>query len=129
MGMTETFTHKGKSWMRIPADPVDRFCVGADLGQSSDPTAIAIVRHRVEPLEKWTPEEATTRNQYSVLRQDIDERFEVPHLERVALGTSYPAIVQHVALMLGHAPLRGADLVIDQTASAHQSATCLKMPD
>jgi len=115
MGMTETFTHKGKSWMRIPADPVDRFCVGADLGQSSDPTAIAIVRHRVEPLEKWTPEEATTRNQYSVLRQDIDERFEVPHLERVALGTSYPAIVQHVALMLGHAPLRGADLVIDQT--------------
>ena len=41
MGMTERFTHKGESWMRISADPVDRFCIGVHLGQSSDPTAIA----------------------------------------------------------------------------------------
>jgi hypothetical protein len=116
MGMRETFTHKGESWMRITADPVDRFCVGVDLGQSSDPTAIAIVRHRVEPLEdEWIPERATVPNRYHILRQKIDERFEVPHLERLALGTSYPAIVQHVAEMMGRAPVRGADLVLDQT--------------
>jgi hypothetical protein len=102
--------------MRIPADPVDRFCVGVDLGQSSDPTAIAIVRHRVEPLEdQWTQTRAKVRNAWNILRQNVEEVFEVPHLERVALGTPYPVIVQHVAEMLGRAPVRGADLVIDQT--------------
>jgi hypothetical protein len=116
MAVTETFTHRGESWMRIPADPVDRFCVGVDLGQSSDPTAIAVVRHRVEPLEgEWIRERATVPNRYHILRQKIDERFEVPHLERVPLGTSYPAIVNHVTDILGRAPVRGADLVIDQT--------------
>jgi hypothetical protein len=116
MAMRETFTHRGESWMRLPADRVDRFCVGVDLGQSSDPSAIAIVRHRVEPLEdEWIPERATVPNRYHILRQKIDERFEVPHLERLALGTSYPAIVQHVAEMMGRAPVRGADLVLDQT--------------
>jgi len=116
MGMRETFTHKGESWMRIAADPIDRWCVGVDLGQSSDPTAIAVVHHRVEPLEdEWITKRATVPNRYHILRQKTDEWFEVPHLERLALGTSYPAIVQHVAAMLGRAPVRGADVVIDQT--------------
>jgi len=116
MGMRETFTHKGKPWMRITADPVDRFCIGVDLGQSSDPTAIAIVRHRVEPLEdQWTQTRAKVRNAWNIVRQNVEEVFEVPHLERVTLGTPYPIIVQHVAEMLGRPAVRGADLVVDQT--------------
>ena len=91
MAMTETFTHKGESWVRITADPVDRFCVGVDLGQSSDPTAIAIVRHRVEPLEdQWTQTRAKVRNAWNILRQNVEEVFEVPHLERVTLGDGLP---------------------------------------
>jgi hypothetical protein len=107
--------HCSERWTRVPADPVDRFCVGVDLGQAQDPTAIAVVRHRVVPLSTWTPDRTTDRNARSILTQDVNETFECPHLERVPLGTSYPQIVQQVAEMLTRPPLRGAELVVDET--------------
>jgi hypothetical protein len=53
----ETFVHKGKRWRRIPAEPFQRFCMGVDLGQAADYTAIAVLDHTVTP--DWNANEAT----------------------------------------------------------------------
>jgi hypothetical protein len=79
----------------------ERFFVGVDLGQSSDPTAIAIVR-RIQSGLSW--------------REDKQSIFQVGHLERVALHTSYPAIVRHAQDLMDRRPIAGnVDLAIDQT--------------
>jgi hypothetical protein len=50
------------------------------------------------------------------IKQDIEERFDVVHAERLKLGTSYPNIVAHVCEVLTRPPLRdGCDLVIDES--------------
>jgi hypothetical protein len=40
--------------------------------------------------------------------------FQVGHLERMPLGTTYPAIVQHVGRLVGRLP-KDTELVIDYT--------------
>ena len=76
----------------------DRYVVGLDLGQSVDPSAIAVVR-RVEP-----PEERDR------------PIFQCGYLERLPLNTPYPSIVRHVRTLLSKPPLLGcAELVIDMT--------------
>ena len=57
-----------------------------------------------------------------VIPQKPAERIDVRHLERLPLGMSYPAMVQHVLDLLARPPLNGdgqriapAELVIDQT--------------
>ena len=76
----------------------ERYVVGCDLGQSRDPTAIAVVR-RID--DNADPDRSL---------------FQVGHLERLPLGTPYPGVVRHVSRMLGTAPLRGkVELVIDFT--------------
>jgi hypothetical protein len=98
-------------WRQLPARAVDRWILAADLGQSVDPTAICALHHRVVPLDKWTPD---VKKQ--LWRQDRTEHFDVRHLQRLPLGLSYPAQVQHVATLLGRPPLNaGAALVIDET--------------
>lgn len=67
------------------------FIVGVDLGQVADHTAIAAV-------ELLPPE------------------LHLRHLERLPLGTPYPAVVTHVRTLLATPPLHaGTLLVIDQT--------------
>src|SRR5450759_4360723 len=74
----------------------ERYVVGVDLGQSRDPTAIAVVR-RIDGV-------------------NLRPVFQVGHLERVPLGTPYPGVVTHVTRALGRPPLKGnAELVIDFT--------------
>jgi hypothetical protein len=74
----------------------ERYVVGVDLGQSYDPTAIAVVR-RVDDDQK-------------------DPIFQVGHLERLPLNTPYPGVVRHVATMLNTPRLREkSELVIDFT--------------
>ena len=109
--MCETFRHAGEVWSRVPAQASDRFIMGVDLGQSHDPTAISVIHHSVRPLEDWKID--TARHQ---TRQQVEEHFDVRHLERVPLGTPYPQIVQRVAELLSRPPLRdGCDLIIDET--------------
>jgi hypothetical protein len=103
MGMTE--------WRKEPATFKERFVVGVDLGQSQDPTAISVLHKKTLPLETWTHDA-----QLCVHRQDAKETLEVRHLERLALGQSYPEQVAHVGNVLARPPLVGdATLVIDQT--------------
>jgi hypothetical protein len=67
------------------------FYIGVDLGQSHDPTAIAVV-------------------------QQVGEQFRCGHLERVPLGTPYPRIVGRVAALMQHPAVAGkARLAVDAT--------------
>jgi Terminase RNaseH-like domain len=70
------------------------YTIGVDLGQSFDPTAIAVVRK---------------------LRPRVgDPIYQVGHLERLPLQTPYPGVVSHVGRMLARLP-EGTELVLDYT--------------
>jgi hypothetical protein len=84
----------------------EQYAVGVDLGQSTDPTAIAVLRHQeceqVDQVKRaW--EKAAQIN--------------CRHLQRLTLGLSYVDQVSAVATLLQRPPLntRSTVLVIDET--------------
>lgn len=79
------------------------FLMGVDLGQAQDYTALCVVQ-RV-PVAVPGP------------RPRTEHHYHLRYLERVALGTTYPAIVTRVLTLLGTAPLswQGTPLVVDRT--------------
>lgn len=94
-----------------------RFFFGLDLGQAADYTAIAI-------LERIPPPVRRQLQGWRVVDSDEPEpegepervRYELRHLERVKLGTPYPAIVTYVRSRLTTPPLRDTTaLVVDYT--------------
>jgi hypothetical protein len=81
------------------------FVLAADLGQSTDPTAIAVLEH----CKFFNRHVSGPRNQ-------VGECFDVRHLERLPLGLSYPSVVQEVAMLIARKPLAGrCELIIDET--------------
>jgi hypothetical protein len=107
------------------ARPVDRFIVGLDLGKSIDSTAIAVLHHTVTPLEQFKND-----LKRGTSKQLQDERFHVVHLERIALGTSYPAQIAHVKALLAVRLLRTPPPWLWMTAaSAVRLAISSKCPD
>src|SRR5207253_11079581 len=81
------------------------YVVAADLGQSTDPTAIAVLEHR-----------KVFDHHISGRRTQIEERFDVRHLARLPLGLSYPAVVQEVMMLMARKPIAGrCELIIDET--------------
>jgi hypothetical protein len=115
MAMTSTieeFTYGGRNWKRIHAPkPDEAFIMGVDLGQSQDPTALAVMRATRTPLQTWSVNQLACTT-----RQDVQERFDVLHAERLPLGTGYPEIVEYVSELLMRPPLRTACyLVIDES--------------
>ena len=81
-----------------PVEPARRplrmsYVVGLDLGQSVDPTAIAVIR----------------RLDYG----DDKPLFECGHLERLPLHIPYPSIIRHVKSLMARLP--PAELVVDKT--------------
>ncbi len=81
------------------------FVLGADLGQSTDPTAIAVLEHC-----------KFFNRHVGGIRTQIAERFDVRHLARLPLGLSYPSVVQEVQLLISRKPLAGrCELIIDET--------------
>lgn len=94
-----------------PARAVNRWILAADLGQSTDPTALCVLNHRIVPGTAWIPNPKT-----GIRRQERSEHFDVLHLERLQLGLPYPAQVQHVANVISRPPLKdGCDLIVDET--------------
>jgi len=74
------------------------FIIGLDLGQAQDYTAIVVVEQK--------------RFQYE--QKPIE--YHVRHLERLKLGTPYPAIVEYVKKLLESPQLRNKSiLVVDRT--------------
>src|SRR5580704_7056784 len=77
------------------------YFIGLDLGQKQDYSAVAVV----EREERW-PE----------FRSAGPRRLHVRHLERLALGTPYAAVVRRVSEMARGPVLRGdCRLVVDAT--------------
>lgn len=83
------------------------YTLGCDLGQTTDPTAIAVIeRLQIPQLRVGRIPETL---QYATT-------YRVRHLERLPLRTSYIDVLKHVSRMLCTAPLTGnCRLVIDQT--------------
>lgn len=99
-------------WKTQTVRAVDHWSVGWDIGQSIDPSAVAVLRYRVVPLQQWD-----TNHETKIFRQKSTVHFDVLWLERLRLGMSYPAQIQHVANLMGREPLASAQaqLVIDFT--------------
>jgi hypothetical protein len=85
------------------------FVMGVDLGQSHDPTAIAVVEteHRVRCAYDGINLEP---------RQAIEgTEHRVRHLERLPLKMPYPQQVAHVSGLLRAPELRDCEVVLDET--------------
>ncbi len=94
-----------------------RFFFGLDLGQAADYTAIAILERIPPPVPRprlgWIPAGREPPDPQPELAR---ARYELRHLERVALGTPYPAIVTSVRSRLLAEPLKDSTaLVVDYT--------------
>jgi hypothetical protein len=96
-----------------------RFVISCDLGQSMDPTAIAVLEKKTGVIDFRS--EHDRHCNIAGPPQKPAERIEVRHLERLPLGMTYPNIVAHVGSLLARAPLCGdeeqkpAELAIDET--------------
>jgi len=100
------------------------YLVGLDLGQASDYTALSVVEQQL-----WSPRDHAWLSPANLTATQLTERlrFEgtpptdrplhVRHLERLPLGTSYPAIVADVAARLRSGAMagKGIALLIDAT--------------
>jgi hypothetical protein len=84
------------------------FFVGLDLGQVSEPSAVAIVEKRRTP------------------GKDEINCFSVRHLERFPAGTPFPSIASTLATMFRSEKLNGGTLIVDITAAGQPVLRLLK---
>jgi hypothetical protein len=96
-----------------PLTESTRYVVGVDLGQSADPTAIAVLQHVRGVMDGRSSFERHLG--LSGPKQANAERCDVRHLERLPLGMSYPAVVQHVKDLMARPPLGGHDAIAPAT--------------
>lgn len=87
----------------------EKYVAAVDLGQSSDPTAIAIIHHRhVQHIQ--------LRGRHAPIVHSERDTYDVRHLARLPLGLSYLEQVAEVQRLLARPPLiDGCELVIDST--------------
>jgi hypothetical protein len=101
--------------------------VGVDLGQQSDPTAIAVVERGYVPsgahynVRYWLK----GRERYSA-RQPVKVEYHVRHLERPAIGTSYVEVVERVVELLRSLGDEELVLAVDTTSVGRPVADMLK---
>ena len=94
----------------IPARRVLEYCLSVDLGSAMDPTAIALIEHRRDPIP--APEGIGS----DLIQKLTDSVYVVRHLSRVPLHTSYVRIAGIVSEMAARPEIRGkVELVIDKT--------------
>ncbi|WP_395710467.1 hypothetical protein [Reyranella sp.] len=83
----------------------EQWCLSVDLGQAQDPTAIAVLQHRVVKHVRFDGKVFAA-----------GEVVDVRHLQRLPLGFSYPAQVAELQKLLARHPLNsGCTLVADET--------------
>lgn len=106
---------------RVPSWPAPVWVVAVDLGQSVDPTAIAVLevssRLTLEGPQCVTAHDADLLYAAHARAPDQPGRIDVRHLERLPLRMSYPDQINYVASLLNRAPLDrlAPALVVDQT--------------
>ncbi len=91
------------------------FYIGVDLGQAQDYTAISILYQNII---------------YKSLKTKIPV-YEVKHLERIALGTTYPRIINRLEALLQKPEIYSAQkvMVIDQTGVGKPVVDMLRQAD
>ena len=112
------FTKEVQPLLQAESRPVflrrsSSYVVSVDLGQSTDPTAIAVIE-----WQKGVMDHGTEWERHAGLSGHLQKPAEfadVRHLERLPLGMSYPSVVQRIADMLARPPIEGAELIIDET--------------
>jgi hypothetical protein len=78
------------------------YVVGVDLGQARDPTAIVVVE------VVWGHWQWNAWRKRQEITYDVENyRYHVVHLERMPLGTSYPAIAEHIQDLMDAIPQQG----------------------
>ena len=100
-------------------DTTRKFIIGLDLGQTNDYTALLIL----ERSQETTTEFITTTKDPMITRSDWREKttvndavYHCRHIERLQLGTSYPAVVDRVRSLVERPEIGGQYmLVVDQT--------------
>src|ERR1017187_5042183 len=101
----------------IPARPETAFALGWDIGQKIDPSALALVRRTRTPIP---PPEGINSECKQLLGPNT---YTVLGLERIKLGTDYPAQCAIVANRLAYARDRagraGVQLVADVTGGGN----------
>lgn len=85
-------------------------CVGVDVGQIHDPTAIAVAEVAQQKTGKFRTGEqyrkpAYVDSQYQFhaavdAEEVMSSHYTIRHIRRLPLGTSYPAVALHIADML-----------------------------
>ena len=104
---------------------MSRHIVSVDLGQSIDPTAVAVLEVRTrqdivdeqyaDPPGPKVPREWFGEDGWVKHRNRV-HRIDVRHLERLPLRMPYPEQIQHIQTLLRRSPLTlDTDLVLDQT--------------
>ena len=87
--------------------PGSRFCLGLDLGQARDYSAVAIAERRVELTGARDP---------VTFLQHTRTRVLISHLERIPLRTSYPDVVARVRAIVQQFQRQGKlQVVMDAT--------------
>lgn len=97
------------------------YYVGLDFGAALDYTALAVAQRQQETdLER--------RRRLQAHEEAKPPVYDVRHLERFPLGTSYPAIVESVCALLTTAPLVGSSirLLVDDTGVGAPVVNLLK---
>jgi hypothetical protein len=97
--------------------------IGVDIGQRVDPTAICVA----EQVERARhPQDAAADD---VPCRHIDDHYLIHHLERLALGTPYPAVAERLAAIARGVATRTRDypkLYIDATGVGTPVADVLR---
>jgi hypothetical protein len=79
------------------------YIAGLDLGQAQEFTALAILERFESAGDPAAPE------------RKREWHYAIRHLERYALGTSYPTVFERVVKLFASPPLSNSTLVVDQT--------------
>jgi hypothetical protein len=92
--------------MNRPRYEPESYHIGVDLGQSRDPTAVALVARRV----------MTANRDPATWEWIAAYEYPVIGLKRLPLGLSYPAIVAEIESLARKVPMQGSrELVVDAT--------------
>jgi hypothetical protein len=95
--------------------------MGCDIGQSQDPSAVCVIEYCDGVTDYGSEMERNCNLTQGLGLQKKAERWRCLHMETLALGTRYGAVVQHVASLLAAPQLKrnpdknqsAAELVID----------------
>jgi len=95
----------------VHVETKSQWCVGCDLGQHVDQSALAVIERRVFGSGEWEPR----RPDKSVHEKPKTVRY-LRHIERLPLGIPYNQQIDYIKGLLQRGPLNGrATLVVDGT--------------